>query len=127
MPRIGQNYETNRDWGNFSIWNDFDDATPPGLTELNEKGTAKTMNINAPNTSFNWSCRPKYQVPVYRTGVTFGYMPKRGAWISTVNSDVTHYGTKWLWQNLKYTTNPTSFPPRMIAQVKVYAKFRRPT
>ena len=124
MPRQGFQYAGNVDHGTFHIWNDYDEATLPGSQEYFQKSDVKHYNLStSAKSKFYHTCLPRYQVPVYRTGVNFGYMPKRGGWISTVNNDVIYYGTKYVWKDISYGSGG---PPVIHCNIKVWTKFRRP-
>lgn len=76
---------------------DYDDATTPTtIDEFTQRQNMRTARFNKPHKRV-W--KPTVLVPTYRTGVTFGYSPKRKQWIDCANPDVPHYGLKWAFYN----------------------------
>lgn len=129
MPRQGYSYAATDDKGIFAMWNDYDDTETPTEDEyLAKTGPIVIRNINRSCNTFKWSCRPKYQVPVYAGSFgAFGYVPKRGAWLKTVDLAVHYYGTKWLWYATRYTQTTTIGEPWTInAELTFHLKFRKP-
>lgn len=125
MPRQGFQYAANIDHGTFHIWNDYDDQNNPAATEWKEKQDVKHYNLSCNSKPrFTHVLLPKYLTPVYRSGVTFGYSPQRGAWINTVNDDVQYLGTKYVWKDTSLVG--ATVIPRIHVLMKIYAKFRRP-
>lgn len=125
MPRQGFQYAGNVDHGIFHIWNDYDDSTPGDQDVYNQKQDVKHYNISCNSRSkFTHTLFPRVQTPVYRTGVNFGYIPRKSPWINTENDDVTHYGVKWHWNNVVKPSNDVI--PVIHVIIKVYMKFRRP-
>lgn len=76
---------------------DYDDITvPASIDEFTERQNMRTARFNKVHKRI-W--KPTVLVPTYRTGVTFGYSPKRKQWIDCANPDVPHYGLKWCFYN----------------------------
>lgn len=76
---------------------DYDDsAVPASIDEFTERQNLRTARFNRPHKRV-W--KPTVLVPTYRTGVNFGYSPKRKQWIDCANPDVPHYGLKWAFYN----------------------------
>lgn len=125
MPRQGFQYAGNLDHGTFHIWNDYDDNVNPTNDEWKQKQDVKSYNLSCNSIpKFTHTLLPRYQVPVYRTGVNFGYSSQKGKWINMVNDDVQYYGTKYVWTNTQLA-GPTIIP-RLHVYMKIYMKFRRP-
>lgn len=73
---------------------DSDDASAP--TTLTEVEQYETLKITPAWERHTRVITPAVAVAVYRTGVTFAYMPAYKKWMDLATTDVPHYGIKGL-------------------------------
>lgn len=74
---------------------DYDDDTTITLAVMRERSGVK-MFIMRPNKVYRINVRPAILNQTYRTSTTTGYAPKWRQWIDMAQTDVPHYGLKWI-------------------------------
>lgn len=77
----------------YTVLDSDDVAAPTTLTEVEQYETLKITP------AFRRHVRvvtPAVAIAVYRTGVTFGYMPGYKKWLDLATNDIPHYGIKGL-------------------------------
>jgi len=74
---------------------DYDDNTAPTLAQLRERSNVKNFVLR-PNKTYKVKIRPAILNQTYRTVASTGYSPHWKQWIDMQNTDVPHYGFKWL-------------------------------
>lgn len=82
---------------------DYDDATAPAsLNEMREHAHVKVKVLN-PNRGVTIKFRPSTLNLVYRTAVASSYSPHWKQWVDMANTDIPHYGLKWVVDDLTNT------------------------
>lgn len=76
-----------------------DDSAPLSSDDLRQRQSCKIRWL-APNRSYNFFLRPRYLKNVYISGVANGYELGRNQWLDLSNTNVPHYGFKYVIENL---------------------------
>lgn len=95
-----QKYTSNLGWytPKFHWVRDYDDAgAPTAVTQLQEYQTYHTRDFTRP---IKVKCWPAVSVPVYKTGIAFGYGSKFKQWIDCAHPDVPYYCLKFGVDNI---------------------------
>lgn len=79
----------------FWYCRDYDDDTPITLADMRERSNVKNF-ILRPNKEYKINVRPAILNQTYRTLTTTGYSPHWKQWIDMVDTNVPHYGLKWV-------------------------------
>lgn len=74
---------------------DYDDNTAVTLATMREMGKAK-FKIMKPNSIISVKLRPAVLTQLYRTAVSTGYSPQWPKKLDCSQSDIPHYGLKWI-------------------------------
>lgn len=74
---------------------DYDDAAAETLEQLKERANCKRI-ILQPNKMYKIVLRPAVTIQTYATSTTTGYAPKWRNWIDMAQTDVPHYGLKYV-------------------------------
>lgn len=78
------------------IIKDYDDSNnPANQAAIQEHGKCKEY-ILTPNRKLNMYIKPSVLIPAYRSGLSSSYIPKWNQWIDCADSDVPHYGIKYV-------------------------------
>jgi len=87
---------------NGSVWypcmyycKDYDDSATESLEQLKERANTKRI-ILKPNVFHKIVLKPAVTMQTYRTATTTGYAPKWNQWIDMAQTDVPHYGLKYV-------------------------------
>lgn len=95
----GQNPGTTTNNPTFypKIWytRDYDDNNTLTLAQMREVGKAK-CKVLRPNSMISVKIKPACASQIYRTAVTTGYSPVWPKKLDCTNSDIPHYGLKWV-------------------------------
>lgn len=107
---------------------DFDDATvPANPSTISQYQRAKTWTFRGDGKPLKFSVKPRVQVPVYRTGVTFAYQAGGPhTLVDLGNTDVPHYGLKFFLENLLSGTSPIQGETNITFKCKYHFKFLDP-
>lgn len=76
-----------------------DDAAPLSSDDLRQRTNCKIRWL-APNRSYGIFLRPKYLKNVYISGVSTGYEIGKQTWLDLSNTNIPHYGLKYVVENL---------------------------
>jgi hypothetical protein len=74
---------------------DYDDGNAITLSQMRERETCK-HKILRPNSEIKIFLKPAALLQTYRTALTTGYAPKWKQWIDLGQTDVPHYGFKFV-------------------------------
>lgn len=74
---------------------DYDDSSAVTLTTLREMGKAK-FKVMKPNSVISVRIRPAVLTQLYRTDLTTGYSPSWPKKLDCSQSNIPHYGLKWI-------------------------------
>lgn len=79
------------------IWyiKDYDDSAVDTLAEMKQRSGVK-CRVMRPNTQVVIKLKPAILAQLYATAVSTGYAPKWNQWIDMAQTNVAHYGLKWL-------------------------------
>lgn len=105
-----QTYVTNLGWYVPKMYTikDYDDGNAPAnVIEMQQYASYKERNFDRP---FSVIFTPAVSVPVYKTGVTFGYGSKWKQWLDAADPNIPMYG-------LKYGIDSINLNQRMIYSV----------
>lgn len=79
---------------------DLDDDTPPTSSDdLRQRANCKIHWLQ-PNRSYDIFLRPRYLKNVYISGVSTGYEIGKQTWLDLSNTNIPHYGLKFVIENL---------------------------
>jgi len=81
---------------------DYDDDSTPTLAEIKQNSLTKCA-VMEPNKIIRVFCKPAILAQTYRTTTTTGYAPQWGVWIDMAQTDVPHYGVKWVMETNNVT------------------------
>lgn len=79
---------------------DLDDNSAPLSSDDLRQRTNCRIRWLAPNRSYDIFLRPKYLKNVYISGVSNGYEIGKQTWLDLSNTNVPHYGLKYVFENL---------------------------
>lgn len=79
---------------------DYDDANVPTDSDEMRQRTNCKIRWLAPNRSYSVFLRPKYLKNVYISGVSSGYEIGKQQWLDLSNTNIPHYGFKYVIENL---------------------------
>lgn len=74
---------------------DYDDGAQETLDELKQRAKTKCIVLQ-PNRMYKFGVKPAVLTQAYRTSLTTGYTPKWKQWIDMAQTDVPHYGIKYV-------------------------------
>jgi len=74
---------------------DYDDSAAETMEQLKERANCKRM-ILQPNKMYKIVLRPAVAIQTYATSTTAGYAPKWKQWIDMAQTNVPHYGLKYV-------------------------------
>lgn len=92
------NYLTPPNYPKLWYYRDYDDSSALTLAQMREVGKAK-FKILKPNSVVSIKLRPAVLTQLYRTAVTTGYSPTWVKRIDCSQSDIPHYGLKWIMES----------------------------
>lgn len=101
---------------------DHDDiTTPTSVDQLLQYAKSKS-GVLKPNTWWYYSFHPTPNMPIYKDGVTWAYgVAPRRLWLDVANSDIPHYGLKWI---VDTRVAPTGQSFNYEIQYKIHAIFK---
>lgn len=76
-----------------------DDTAPLSSDDLRQRSNCKIRWLG-PNRSYDIFLRPKYLKNVYISGVSTGYEIGKQTWLDLSNTNIPHYGLKYVIENL---------------------------
>jgi len=91
----GAKAQTTNWFPKFWYVKDYDDASAPSLASMRERSNVKNFVLR-PNKTFKLNIRPAILNQTYRTLTSTGYSPHWKQWIDMQQTDVPHYGLKWV-------------------------------
>lgn len=74
---------------------DYDDGAQETLDELKQRAKTKCVLLR-PNSMYKFGVKPAILAQTYRTAVSTGYSPKWKQWIDMAQTNVPHYGIKYV-------------------------------
>lgn len=74
---------------------DYDNSTVETLTQLKERARTR-MRVLKPNAYLKYVIKPAVAIQTYRTSLASGYAPKWRQWLDMDQTDVPHYGMKFV-------------------------------
>lgn len=89
------NYLTPPNYPKLWYVRDYDDGTAVSLATMREMGKAK-FKILRPNSICSVTVKPAVLTQLYRTLTTTGYSPSWPKKLDCSQSDIPHYGLKWI-------------------------------
>lgn len=81
---------------------DYDDNSTLTLDEIKQCGKAKCVTLK-PNVEYKIKVKPAVAMQVYRTTTTTGYAPMWPKKLDCSQSDIPHYGIKWVFDGMGVT------------------------
>lgn len=97
---------------------DYDDSAAETLDDLKQRSKTKCVVLQ-PNKVYKFGVKPAILAQTYRTAVSTGYSPKWGQWIDMAQTNVPHYGIKYVLDALNLNP-PDEQPFKVIFDFKVY-------
>lgn len=111
-------YQPSNFYPKFWYCPDYDDSTAEALDELKQRAKTKCLVLR-PNHMYKINIKPAVNIQTYRTAVSTGYAPAWNQWIDAAQTDVPHYGLKYVIDNLGLNPND-AFPTQVRIDTKVW-------
>lgn len=106
ITNSGSQSNPNNIYPKFWYCPDYDDSSPEILSDLKQRSKSKCFVLR-PNKTFKIWVKPAILGQVYRTSVTTAYDPMWNKYIDMGQSDVPHYGLKYVIDALGTTPAAT--------------------
>lgn len=102
----------------FWYCTDHDDSGTIPLSDMKQRAKAKCIVLK-PEKIFKINIKPCVLIQTYRTELTTGYGPKYRQWIDMGQTDVKHYGLKYVLDNEGIDPNDT-YPVKVRIELKYW-------